>query len=85
MCFGAVPWSGVRSLVCGARKSDAEAAGFDEGEKPANWTQALQERGIQVEQDVLRAEAAAIFDLYRESGGEIYNPDQGAPGEGDFE
>ena len=83
MCFGAVPWSGVRSLVCGARKSDAEAAGFDEGEKPANWTHALQERGIQVEQDVLRAEAAAIFDLYRESGGEIYNPDQSEPDKDD--
>ena len=77
MCFGAIPWSGVRSLVCGARKSDAEAAGFDEGEKPVNWIRALQDRGIQVEQDVLRDEAAAIFDLYRDAGGMVYNPDTG--------
>ncbi len=27
-------WSGVTSLVWGASKEDAEAAGFDEGDKP---------------------------------------------------
>ena len=79
MCFGAVPWSGVRSLVCGARKSDAEAAGFDEGEKPSNWIRSLADRGITVERDVLRERAAAIFDLYLELGGEIYNPDTSEP------
>ena len=26
MCFGAVPWSGVKSMICGARKKDAEKA-----------------------------------------------------------
>ena len=31
MCFGAIPWSGVRRLVCGAARKDAEAVGFDEG------------------------------------------------------
>lgn len=38
MCFGAVPWFGVRHLVRGARGArgeDAEAAGFDKGPKPA--------------------------------------------------
>ena len=29
MCMGAVPWSGVRRLVCGARDQDARDAGFD--------------------------------------------------------
>jgi tRNA(Arg) A34 adenosine deaminase TadA len=33
MCFGAVPWSGVQQLVCGARDEDARAVGFDEGPK----------------------------------------------------
>src|SRR5690606_12102518 len=28
MCFGAIPWSGVAALVCGARAADAEAVGF---------------------------------------------------------
>ncbi|MFB6359406.1 MAG: nucleoside deaminase, partial [Thiohalorhabdaceae bacterium] len=27
-CFGALFWAGIRSLVCGARSADAEAAGF---------------------------------------------------------
>ncbi len=77
MCFGAVPWSGVRKLVCGAGKADAEAAGFDEGEKPGNWVETLRHRQIEVELGVLREEAAGIFSLYRESGGEIYNADPG--------
>lgn len=73
MCFGAIPWAGVRRLVCGSRKADAEAAGFDEGEKPANWRQSLAERGIAVRTDVLRQEANRVFDLYARRGGEIYN------------
>ena len=77
MCFGAVPWSGVRTLVCGARKADAEAAGFDEGEKPRDWIRALADRGIEVRRGVLRERAVEIFDLYLQSGGEIYNPGAG--------
>ncbi|HSM68531.1 MAG TPA: nucleoside deaminase [Xanthomonadales bacterium] len=73
MCFGAVPWSGVRSLVCGARKEDAEAGGFDEGDKPGDWADSLRARGIAVRQNVMRAEAAEVFDFYREQGGVIYN------------
>ena len=52
---------------------DAEAAGFDEGEKPADWRQSLSERGITVRMDVLRQEANRVFDLYARRGGEIYN------------
>ena len=73
MCFGAVPWSGVQALVCGARKEDAEQAGFDEGARPADWAESLRKRGIAVRLDVLREVAAGIFDDYRQSGGEIYN------------
>ncbi|NIP17720.1 MAG: nucleoside deaminase [Xanthomonadales bacterium] len=73
MCFGAVPWSGVRRLVCGSRKADAEAAGFDEGDKPGDWVASLERRGIEVAQDVLRDEANALFDKYARHGGEIYN------------
>ena len=74
MCFGAVPWSGVGKLVCGARKSDAEAAGFDEGDKPPDWQQCLEQRGINVTRDVLRAEAAAVLMEYANNAGEIYGP-----------
>lgn len=77
MCFGAIPWSGVRHLVCGARGEDAEAVGFDEGTKPAEWVRSLEERGITVERDVLRNEAASVLREYAERGGEIYNARQG--------
>ncbi len=73
MCLGAVPWSGVRRLVCGARGEDAEEIGFDEGIKPEAWIPSLEERGIAVERDVLRDEAAAVLREYAEGGGPIYN------------
>jgi tRNA(Arg) A34 adenosine deaminase TadA len=76
MCFGAVPWSGIKSLVCGAHKKDAEAAGFDEGDKPGKWIRSLQRRGIVVQTGVLRAEAAAVLAAYRAGGGTIYNVDE---------
>lgn len=73
MCFGATPWSGVRSLVCGGRDEDARSIGFDEGPKMSDWPSALRERGISVERDVLREEAASVLRGYAESGGLIYN------------
>ena len=73
MCFGALPWSGISSLVCGARKQDAEAAGFDEGDKPGQWVKSLKRRGIEVERGVLRSEAAEVLAYYRDNGGPIYN------------
>jgi len=74
MCFGAVPWSGVTSMVWGARREDAEAAGFDEGDKPANWIETLEARGIRTRRDVLRDEAAAVLARYAGSNGTIYHP-----------
>ena len=74
MCFGAIPWSGVRRLVCGARKEDAQAIGFDEGPKLENWTAALLDRGIDVIQDVRRERATAVLNDYVKYGGRIYNP-----------
>ena len=73
MCFGAIPWSGVSRLVCGARDEDARAIGFDEGPKLADWMAALNDRGITVIRDVLRDEAAAVLQDYISAGGIIYN------------
>ena len=73
MCFGAVPWSGVNSLVCGARGEDARRIGFDEGAKPADWIAALKARGIRVTMDVLRPEAVEVLNAYARRGGAIYN------------
>jgi tRNA(Arg) A34 adenosine deaminase TadA len=77
-CFGAIPWSGVRRLVCGAREEDACGIGFDEGPKISDWVAALEQRGISVARDVCRDEAAAVLRYYVESGGMIYNARQGA-------
>lgn len=74
MCFGAVPWSGVGSVVWGARTEDAEAAGFDEGDKPPNWIETLEARGIRTRRDVLRAEAVAVLARYAGGNGAIYHP-----------
>lgn len=73
MCFGAVPWSGVRRLATGARDEDARAIGFDEGPKMAGWRAALEERGIDVMTDVAREEGAAVLREYLAAGGDIYN------------
>ena len=72
MCLGATPWSGVKSIICGARGKDAEAIGFDEGAKPADWVKELQNRGIEVKLDILRMEARAVLDNYKSDGGIIY-------------
>lgn len=64
MCLGAIPWAGVARVVCGARGEDAEAIGFDEGDKPAAWPAALQRRGITVLEDVDREAAAAVLADY---------------------
>lgn len=82
MCFGAIPWSGVRRLVCGARSQDAGLIGFDEGPKPEDWVGALQARQIAVERDVLREEARELLRSYRETGGEIYSPRREQPHDG---
>lgn len=73
MCLGAVHWSGVRRLVCGARDEDARAIGFDEGDKPAHWQAGLEGRGISVVRDVLRPAAAALLQHYLAAGGIVYN------------
>lgn len=76
MCLGAIPWSGVRRVVCAARGEDACEIGFDEGAKPAGWIGALRSRGIEVVQDLLRLEARAVLRRYTQTGGLIYNAHQ---------
>jgi len=73
MCYGAVPWSGVKRLICAARDTDARAVGFDEGDKPANWQACLEKRGIAVLRDLHREDAAQVLRDYQTGGGKIYN------------
>ncbi len=74
MCMGALPWSGVTRLVCGARDADVRAAGFDEGDKPRQWIAAYGRRGIAVTRDCRRREARAVLLEYAAAGGPIYGP-----------
>jgi tRNA(Arg) A34 adenosine deaminase TadA len=73
MCLGAVGWSGVERVVCGAADGDARAIGFDEGDKPADWVVALERRGIAVVAGVQRERIRAAMDRYAEQGGTVYN------------
>ena len=73
MCLGAIPWSGVRSVVCGARDEDVRSIGFDEGHKPPDWIKSLESRSISVVRDVLRQQAKAVLLEYEREGGLIYN------------
>lgn len=73
MCLGAIPWAGVRSVICGARDEDARSIGFDEGAKPQDWKKALQDRGIDVITDICRSSAVQVLRDYAASGGVIYN------------
>ena len=73
MCLGAIPWSGISSVVCGARDEDARSIGFDEGEKPEQWIEALEGRSIKVTRDILRDKAKTILQQYVDEGGIIYN------------
>lgn len=72
MCFGAIPWSGVRQVVIGARSSDAQKIGFDEGPKTTHWRAELEKRGIQTICDVHRDFAAKVLVEYSQHNGRIY-------------
>ena len=73
MCLGAVHWSGVRRLVCGATREDATNTDFDEGPVFPESYRYLEERGVEIVRGVLRDEARAVLEEYRERGGPVYN------------
>jgi tRNA(Arg) A34 adenosine deaminase TadA len=73
MCLGAVMWSGVERAVCGARREDAQSLGFEEGPVFPESFRYLEAKGIEIVRGVLREEAAAVLETYRETGGVIYN------------
>jgi len=73
MCMGAVPWAGIKRLVCGARDKDARRIGFDEGAKLKHWVKALNQRNIQVVKDICRKEAVSVLNQYKNENGFIYN------------
>jgi tRNA(Arg) A34 adenosine deaminase TadA len=78
MCFGATLWSGVRSLVIAGSGPELEQiTGFDEGPVHPDWRQELQRRGIDLVEDVLKAEAMAVYRQFAASNAFVYNARQG--------
>jgi tRNA(Arg) A34 adenosine deaminase TadA len=74
MCFGSIPWSGVRSVVVGASGEQIEElTGFDEGPIHPNWQMELRKRGINVIEDVLAEEACDVFRDFGASDEPVYN------------
>jgi tRNA(Arg) A34 adenosine deaminase TadA len=74
MCYGAVLWSGVRSLVVAGDGPELEAiTGFDEGPMREDWADQLEKRGIGVTNHVLGAEACEVFREFRTAGRTVYN------------
>lgn len=78
MCYGAVVWSGIRSLVIAGSGPELEdLTGFDEGPIHPEWEKELHARGIEVTNNVLRDEACQVFRTFGESGRFVYNARQG--------
>ncbi len=73
MCLGAMLWSGIRRVLCGATRDDAVRLDFDEGPVFEASYDYLAERGVEVVRGVLREEAAEVLALYRQRAGVIYN------------
>jgi tRNA(Arg) A34 adenosine deaminase TadA len=73
MCLGATLWSGVRRVVYGAGREDASRLNFEEGPVFPESYRYLEDRGIAIVRGVLRAEARAVLERYREKRGTIYN------------
>ena len=74
MCFGSLPWSGIRSVVTGASGGEVESiTGFDEGPIHPDWENELIRRGIDVTTNVMSAQACEVLREFVDSGGLIYN------------
>ncbi|GAB5491110.1 MAG: nucleoside deaminase [Phototrophicaceae bacterium] len=74
MCYGSIPWSGIRSLViAGSGNEVEEITGFDEGPIHPDWKAELEKRGIDVTDNILNAEAIEVFHQYAASDPLVYN------------
>jgi len=73
MCLGALLWSGVGRVLCGAAREDAAAIGFEEGPVSEDSFRYVEARGIEIVRGLLRPEGAAVLAAYRDRGGVLYN------------
>lgn len=78
MCAGAIPWSGIPTVVIAASGEEVESlAGFDEGPIHPDWRREFEKRGIKVEEGLLADKACQLFRDYAASDAARYqNPDR---------
>lgn len=72
MCLGAVHWSGVSRLVCGATRDDVENIGFEEGPVGPESYRYLEDHGVEVVRQVCRNESQNVLADYARANGVIY-------------
>jgi len=78
MCYGAVLWSGVRSLAIAGSGPELETiTGFDEGPIHPTWDQELAKRGVELINNVLHEQAIEVYRDFAASGALVYNGRQG--------
>lgn len=74
MCYGAIFWSGIKSLViAGGGPELEELTGFDEGPIHPNWREECKTHGIELIEGILNKEAIQVFRDFSESGQLVYN------------
>lgn len=61
MCFGAIHWAGISTIVFGSRIADAKALGFSELTLSNQQMQELGASPVRIVPDYLREECAALF------------------------
>ena len=78
MCYGAVIWSGIKSLVIAGSGSELEEiTGFDEGPMNSDWKNELEGRGIHVVDDLLTGDAVRVFQSFKSRNMHVYNSREG--------
>jgi tRNA(Arg) A34 adenosine deaminase TadA len=74
MCFGALLWSGIKSLVVAGTGPELEnITGFDEGPIHPKWLDELGKRGIEFVGSILTEKAIKVFKSFAERGELVYN------------
>lgn len=78
MCYGAILWSGIRSLVISGSGSELEdITGFDEGPMHPLWVEELERRGIELIDNILTDEACRVFNSFKDRNEFVYNSRRG--------
>ena len=77
MCFGAVLWSGIRTLtIAGSGEELEQITAFDEGPIHPDWRRELAKRNIELNENILKNDAVEVFKYFEKVGATVYNSRQ---------